>query len=248
MATIADVVGAKVKAHRLARGLKQVDLSIALGTVHHVISRMESGGGISLRRVMELAVLLDREPAELLPSLAECRTLFDLSHLAPLPEVDVDETPRGDAYVQAVIDGARQYLAEHGRPPQTTSGPAQPYVGFGADWLGIHNTLAKGNFDVPACGGLRALLVREGIILDGRALEDAIAEGARRFVEEHGRRPVKTSGDASAYVGQPGSWSYWSQVLARGHRGTMVMRTLHQFLDKRGIGTTQRPGPVPGRR
>ena len=37
-----------------------------------------------------------------------------------------------------IIDGVRQYVAEHGKPPTDSSGDAEPYVGYPATWKGIN--------------------------------------------------------------------------------------------------------------
>lgn len=238
--TVADIMGERIREARIAKGLTQASVADAARTAPAVVSIAEGGGGgLSIESLCKYARALGVEPASLLPSLDELGDVLFVRDVRPAKRSKPSPIPTGQAYVDAVLAGARRYIEEHGRPPtvnNASSGPATAYVGFPTTWQAIDSAFHSGANGAPECGGLRRFLIDEGVLLFGEALEDAIAEGARLYLAEHGCRPRARSGDARRYIGLRGNWSHWNDVLREGGHGTTVFMTLHAFLNARGIG------------
>lgn len=144
--------------------------------------------------------------------------------------------PTGKAYLDCVASGARKWLRATGNRPAILSGDASAYVGFPTTWRAIDRKL----------GSLQSFLNEQGIGhayftgLNGSVYENAVANGARAWIAEFGKRPSKASGDATAYVGFKSTWGGVCRALRVGSNGARKVGGLRAFLDEQCIGTPQR--------
>lgn len=153
---VAEIVSQKIAARREDLGQSQADLARAMCLVRPTINRVECQAvDIGVERLCQFALALGVEPASLLPKLEDLAGLTGLGCIATLEPI---ERPTGEAYVEAVLAGARRYTAEHNQRPRTDGGDASQYVGFDTTWCAIHNALLRGSNGAPKVGGIHGLL------------------------------------------------------------------------------------------
>jgi transcriptional regulator with XRE-family HTH domain len=243
---MAELVGAAVKEARQRRGISQAALARAAGAGKATVIQLEAGTcGVSIYMLCKLALAMGVEPGSLMPSAEDLAdaigpvAVIDKSAMTRTSQggnkYNPAETPRGAKYLAAVIAGVRKFVIAHGKQPPTNGRDATAYVGFRTTWTAINSTLLKGGNGVEACGGLSKFIRERGLALRGAALERAIQLGAQAYADRHSRLPHTKDGDASAYVGKPGTWSTWDRVLRTGRHGTTAKQSLAQFLAARGV-------------
>lgn len=255
-ASITRIVGAAVARERQRLGVSQSKLATAIGAGKTTVIQLEAGTcGVSISMLCRLALALGVEPGVLMPTADDLDSIIEpiaVLNRAAMTRTSrggnkyiQGDTPRGDKYMVAVVSGVRKFVAAHGKPPPTNGRDATRYVGFTTTWTAINAALLKGSNGVPACGGLSRLIRERGLTLRGQALERAIEDGARAYASRYGRRPRARSGDASAFVGRPGTWATWDRALRLGRHGMTSGQGLTQFLDARGVhGPTEDVRPA----
>lgn len=132
---------------------------------------------------------------------------------------------------ETMIEGwARLHDSVHGRYPSRSSGaiPDTPFT-----WCAVDVALKRGLHGLP--GGMtlaRFLELRLGARNISRLipLTDALVAGwARRFLDEHGRWPLKTDGQiAGAAPGE--TWARIAASIVQGRRGIQRRTSLRAFL------------------
>lgn len=70
----------------------------------------------------------------------------------------------------------------------------------------------------------------------GEEYLDAVAKGARSYIDQHGQRPRTNGGDATEHVGFDTTWCAIENALRRGCNGVPPSGGLHDFLDSKQIG------------
>lgn len=161
MKRLEAVIGRKVRAAREALGQSQLALSKALGASRPAANQIEHGThAIGVERLCQLALALGVEPADLLPRLGDLPGLFGMAQVSPLDPIAF---PKGQAWLDAVEAGARQYVAEHGQRPRTDGADASEYVGFDTTWCAINAALPRGSHADQLFGGLHDFLDDRGI-------------------------------------------------------------------------------------
>lgn len=139
-------------------GQPQAAVARAAGIDRPALNKLEHGGTrLTVEKLCQVALALGVDPASLLPTLDQLRGMIGMQ-IEPLPKLEPKRgVPQGQAYIDAVLAGARAYVAKHGRRPPTI-GDASEYVGFPAKWSAIDTALRRGNNGAPPIGSLHDLL------------------------------------------------------------------------------------------
>lgn len=161
MQTVELITGRRVAKTRESLGQPQTAVARSLDVTTPVVNKIEHARSrVSIERICQVALALGVEPGSLLPTLAELRGLIGMGGIETLTKI---ETPTGQEYVDAVLAGARAYIAAHRARPRIDGGDASEYVGFAVRWDAIDSALRKGSNGVAPCGGLHGLLDQHGI-------------------------------------------------------------------------------------
>src|SRR5690606_4786301 len=190
----------RVVERREKLGQPQAAVARAAGIDRPALNKLEHGGTrLTVEKLCKLALALGVEPAQLLPTLDQLRGLIGMGTIETLPAV---EQPTGQAYVDAVLAGARSYLAKHRKRPRVHDGDASEHVGFPASWSSIDSTLRRGSNGVTPCGGLHGLLDRHGVGQRRYATPRPASAGAGAASS---RSPARSASQLRASERRPGS-------------------------------------------
>lgn len=197
--SVETFVSRRMVERREQLGQPQAAVARAAGIDRPALNKLEHGGTrLTVEKLCKLALALGVEPAHLLPTLEQLRGMIGMG-VDPLPKLEV---PTGQAYVDAVIAGARSYLAKHRKRPRVHDGDAIEHVGFAASWSSIDSTLRKGSNGVTPCGGLHGLLDRHGVGQRRYATPRPASAGAGAASS---RSPARSASQLRASERRPGS-------------------------------------------
>jgi len=132
-----------------------------------------------------------------------------------------DRVVRPDLTLPMIHKALRAYHKEHGRIPRSKdTRVVVEFLGFQDTWCAISAALWRGGRGLP--GG--SSLIQEARKLGLSEVKPdftlpMVRKAIRAFYKEHGRTPHSKDGDASEYMGMPGTWRHANSSLVKGNRG-----------------------------